>query len=214
MRTSSAAKAARTGRRSQAERRAGTRRRLLDAAVTTLIARGLEGTTTTAVCERAGVSQGALFKHFATKGALMASTAAHLFDAVLADYRLALGAAGSASDDRVGAAVDALFDVFEQPRLLALFDLYAACRTDRSLRAALGPVLVRHMENVDALARELLPWAAAEPDRLAGLVTLAVNAAQGAALSALARPSEGRTAAMRDVVKRLGREAFARGEAG
>lgn len=200
--------------RTQAERRAGTRRRLLDAAVATLIARGIGGTTTTAVCRRAGVSQGALFKHFPSKGALMAATAAHLFEAVLADYRRALEDAGAAARDPIGAAVDALFALFEQPRLVAVFDLYAAARTDRLLRAALGPVMEQHTANVDALARELLPWAAGEPERLGVLVALAVSAAQGAAVSALAAPTDQRTAAMRELVKRLGREAFDAGQAG
>jgi hypothetical protein len=143
----------------------------------------------------------------------MAATAAHLFEAVLADYRRALRDAGAVSGDPAGAAVDALFELFEQPRLLAVFDLYVAARTDRALRAALGPVMARHTANVDALARELLPWAAGDPERLGALVMLAVNAAQGAALGALARPTAERTRAMRELVKALGRGAFPAGAA-
>lgn len=204
----STAVAARRPRRTQADRRAGTRRRLLDAAVATLVAEGLGDTTTTAVCRRAGVSQGALFKHFPSKDALLAAAAAHLFEAVLADYRRALDRAAAAGGDPIDAAVDALFALFEQPRLLAVFDLYAAARTDARLQAALAPVLARHTANVDALACELLPWAAGAPDGLAALVTLAVNAAQGAALAALAHPDGERTAAMRRLVQAVGRAAF------
>jgi hypothetical protein len=42
---------------------------------------------------------------------------------------------------------------------------------------------------------------------------LAVNAAQGAALGALARPTAERTRAMRELVKALGRGAFPAGAA-
>ena len=51
----------------QQARSVATRRRLLDAAVETLLSLGLARTSTTEVCRRAGVSQGALFKHFASK---------------------------------------------------------------------------------------------------------------------------------------------------
>ena len=61
-------------RRTQQQRREETRGRLLAATQTALVERGYAGTTTTEVCRRAEVSQGALFKHFASKGELLAAT--------------------------------------------------------------------------------------------------------------------------------------------
>lgn len=46
-------------RRTQEERSQETRARLLDATIESLIDVGYAGTTTTAVCERAGLSRGA-----------------------------------------------------------------------------------------------------------------------------------------------------------
>ena len=50
-------------RRRQA-RSVATRERLLDAAIEAFVAQGYAALTTTEVCRRARLSQGALFKHF------------------------------------------------------------------------------------------------------------------------------------------------------
>jgi len=74
-------------RRTQQERREATRRRLLDAAVEELIQTGYIRLRTAEVCRRAELSQGALFKHFATKAELVGATARHLFSLLLKDYQ-------------------------------------------------------------------------------------------------------------------------------
>lgn len=51
------------GRRTQQERSTETRERLLDATVQSLIDLGYAKTTTTVVCERAGLSRGAQVHH-------------------------------------------------------------------------------------------------------------------------------------------------------
>lgn len=200
-----AATAARPRRRTQADRRADTRRRLLDAAVETLVSAGYATTTTTAVCDRARVSQGALFKHFPTKAALIAAAAEHLLAELLASYRAAFARAAR-RDDRVSAAVAALVGVFASVRLHAAFDLYVAARTDPELRAVLRPVLVQHTTNLEALARDLFPDAAVDADRFGAIVTLAVSALQGDALGALVTGDRRRGKAMQTLLVDLGRQ--------
>src|SRR3954447_2618169 len=73
-------------RRTQAERRASTRQALLEAATACLIEDGHAGFSTTEIMKRAGLSQGALFKHFSTKGELLAATAEHLYDEMISQY--------------------------------------------------------------------------------------------------------------------------------
>lgn len=192
-------------RRTQAARRADTRRRLLDAAVGTLVDAGYAATTTTAVCARAGVSQGALFKHFPTKGALVAAAAEHLLADLLASYRTAFARAAR-RDDRVSAAVAALDGIFASPRLHAAFDLYVAARTDAALRTVLRPVLVQHMTNLEALARDLFPDTPVDAKRFAAIVGLTVNALQGAALGALVTGDRRRNAAMQALLVDLGHQ--------
>ena len=54
-------------RRTQAERRAATIERLVDASIAVLAESGYAGASVKAICDHAGVSQGALFRHFETR---------------------------------------------------------------------------------------------------------------------------------------------------
>jgi AcrR family transcriptional regulator len=168
-------------RRSQQERREETRRRLLAATQDALVERGYAGTTTSDVCRRAGVSQGALFKHFASKGELLAASAEQLFAHLIEAYRETLPRYAGVGD-RAQAAVELLWHVFEDPRLVAAIELYAAARTDRELRERLAPVAARHGENLRQLARELFPEAAARRPDFDAMVSVVVQAMQGATL--------------------------------
>lgn len=167
----------------QARSRA-TRRRLLRACVASLAERGLAGTPTTEVCRRAGVSQGALFKHFPTKHALLAAAVEDLFASLVSEYRRGL-AAVSASEDRVGAAVRLLWAIMTRPSLHAVFELMLAGRCDPGLRRALEAVQARHHENLLSAARELFPRAAADGADLEAMLDVVLSAMQGASLGAL-----------------------------
>lgn len=170
----------------QQARSVATHRRLLDAAVETLVARGLAGTRTGDVCRRAGVSQGALFKHFPSKAALLAATTEHLFARLVDDFRRGF-AEIAGQEDPVAGAVNALAAIFRQPRLTVAFELYVAARTDGELHAALAPVLARHRDNLHREARALFPEAARAP-HFPAVVDTVVDALQGAALGALVLP--------------------------
>src|SRR5262249_61236914 len=69
----------RAQRRTQAQRTAATRAALLEATVDCLVSRGFDGTTTTEVAHRAGVSPGALLHHFPAKAELLCAAVGHLF---------------------------------------------------------------------------------------------------------------------------------------
>ena len=194
--------------RTQRERRAETRARLLAATQAALVERGYAGTTTTEICRRAGVSQGALFKHFASKGELLAAPAEQLFARLIDAYREAMPRLVGA-DDRAAAAVALLWDVFEDPRLLAAIELHGAARTDRDLARRLAPVAARHGENLHQLARELFPDAAARRPDFDALVSVVVQAIQGATLGSLAAGDRGASAPMLALLTDLVRKMLA-----
>ena len=173
-----------TSRRTQAERRAHTRDLLLEATVRCLETLGHARTTTTEVCRLAGVSQGALFKHFPTKAALMSGAAAHLFAGLVADYRRRFSRLPDGTG-RLAAAIDLLWSLFETPRMHAAFELYVAARTEPDLARSLKPVADDHHRNLHALARDLFPSAGRAP-RFDALVDLIIGAFQGSALGNLA----------------------------
>jgi len=68
---------------SQAERRAATRARVLDAAEALFAARGYEATSTDAILESAAISRGALYHHFATKQAVFEAVFQRVSDAAI-----------------------------------------------------------------------------------------------------------------------------------
>jgi len=173
-----------TPRRTQAERRAHTREQLLEATVRCLETLGHARTTTTEVCRLAGVSQGALFKHFPTKAALMSGAAAHLFAGLVADYRKRFSRLPEGAS-RLAAAIDLLWSVFQTPRMHAAFELYVAARTEPDLARSLKPVADDHYKNLHALARDLFPGAGRASD-FEALVDLIIGAFQGEALGNLA----------------------------
>jgi AcrR family transcriptional regulator len=175
----------------QQARSRATRHNLLAATVECLIEDGYAGTTTTEVCRRAGVSQGALFKHFRTKAALLAATVEHLFALLIDDYRRDFSVAAEA-DDRVGNAVRLLWKTFQRPSLHAAYDLMVAGRTDAELRAALEPVQIEHGRNLRQAALELFPEAAdGDLEAFETAIDVIVSAMQGAALGALTQPDPG-----------------------
>jgi AcrR family transcriptional regulator len=65
-------------RRTQAQRSAEMRERLLDATISVLIEYGFAGTTTARVVEAAGVTKGAQLHHFPSKESLVVAAIDHL----------------------------------------------------------------------------------------------------------------------------------------
>src|SRR5262245_11107930 len=75
------------GRRTQAERRATTQAKLLDAAVECLVEQGYAATSVVDVQQRAGVSRGALQHYWPSRAALMVDAVKALFDSMAARLR-------------------------------------------------------------------------------------------------------------------------------
>ncbi|MGH0038419.1 MAG: TetR/AcrR family transcriptional regulator [Myxococcota bacterium] len=167
----------------QQARSVATRLRLLEATVETLVECGWAATTTTEVGRRAGVSQGAIFKHFPNKSLLIAASIEHLFTGLIEDFRESFEAVRG--EQALADAIRILWEIFRDARLQGAFELYLAARTDADLRSALAPVLVRHRATLYAEAARLFPAAADDPD-FASAVDVVLNALQGAALSAIA----------------------------
>lgn len=165
-------------------RAVATINKLIAAAADCLVELGYAQTSTSAICMRAGVSQGALFRHFPTKALVLAAATERMFTEMIGDFRVAV-ARLDAEGDRIAGAIRALWTIFGEPRLRAVFELYIAAHTDAQLRAALEPVLAAHRGNIARQARELVPDSHSNP-RLDEAVDVLINAMQGAALGLLA----------------------------
>lgn len=167
----------RTARRTQAERSASTRAKLLDAATACLVEHGYGGTTTIRVADLAGVSRGAQLHHFRTRAELLAAVAEHVFATLTEDFRRAFESLDR-ERARTREAIDVLWTVMRSPLHDAVVELYVAARTDEDLRAALLPVATGHRANVRKLAEDYFPDAAREAS-LAAIVDVITNALLG-----------------------------------
>ncbi|CAG0948492.1 putative HTH-type transcriptional regulator [Myxococcaceae bacterium] len=171
----------------QAQRRTQARARLLEAATSCLVDSGYAAITTTAVAQRAGLSQGALFRYFPSKQELLAATAEHLFGELRRLYEARFGAAARKGAVTLVSALGLLAEVLQDPRYFAALELHTAARTDATLRASLDPVLHRHADDLRRLARALpIERAAVGRISLDDAVDLATLALQGAAVHRLA----------------------------
>jgi AcrR family transcriptional regulator len=129
---------------------------LLDAAIDCLVERGYAATTTIETARRAGVSRGAQLHHFPTKAQLLATAVEHLFDRRRADFLEAF-AALDPEPDRLDAALDLLWSMFEGPAFVAWTELWVAARTDPELAATVVAVERRFTEQTRTTFAELFP---------------------------------------------------------
>ena len=143
-------------RRSQAERSAGTRTRLLEATLACVIEQGYAHTTTAEIESRAGVSRGARLHHFATKAILVAAAVERLYEAVAERYGEAIAQVAPGSN-RFRAGVELLWETYADPTHSAVLELYVAARTDPELRETLRELGRRHQKHVLQRANEYFP---------------------------------------------------------
>lgn len=190
-----------TSSRTQAERSADTTRRLLDATLDTLAEHGYQGTTTTEVARRAGVSRGAMLHHFPHRNALLAAAAERMIDTRIAEFRDAM-ARIPASADRVRAAIDLLWEICSSTIHVAWTELALAARNDPEL----APVVAELERTVQIRVRET--WAETFPelqsrDHATVAPDFALSLLEGLAFRQLVTADRDRSTAVVDALKHV-----------
>jgi len=174
-------------RRTQEERSAATRGRLLDATLECLAELGYARTTTTEIAERGGVSRGAQLHHFPTKAELVTEAVGHLFDRRDEEFREAF-ARLPADAVRPRAAVDLLWSMVAGPTFHAWLELVVAARTDDQLKPKVTALTARFTNNVSRTFGELFPRPAEAPPFWDLMPVLTFAFLQGLALDAMVLP--------------------------
>ncbi len=189
-------------RPTQEQRSAATRARLLDATIDSLVDMGYVGTTTSRVCEVAGVSRGAQVHHYPTKAELVVAALEHLAEKRLQDMQAKAAELDQASD-RIGASFDFLWDAFSGPLFFAVLELWVAARTDKELRSRLLPVerrlgvrIIRHSLQVAGVSGE-------DTALYEDLIRLSIQLARGMALERLLRADDRERRRQFDLWKRV-----------
>jgi AcrR family transcriptional regulator len=121
-------------RRTQAERRAVTRKALLGATIEVLADVGYARLTTADVCARAGVTRGAQAHYFATKADLVVQALLHLTHEMVGDLLTTRIAATAGVRVQYAALLDRLWEIFSGRQADAHLQLLVAARTDDELR--------------------------------------------------------------------------------
>lgn len=162
----------------QSARSAATREKAIAATIACLLERGYAGTSIGAICDRAGLSRGALTHQWADKQSLVIDTideiTARVADAIPAT--LDETAPGRA---RIEEGLDALWAGFTGEVFVAGLEVYVGARTDPRLRAH-----VRELEaRVDARARaSLAAIVGCESPEVSARADLLVHTVRGIAL--------------------------------
>ena len=159
--------------RTQEERKAETRARLLDAAATLFAERGIDAVSVDAVADAAGRTSGAVYAHFGSKQGLLLGLldewAHSLVTVIAAEFELA-----STVEDRLRAvAANVVTNPSDQTRKLLLLERELWLRATRDPEVA-EAMRARWRDAHDWLARGFAAWIddglvapIAEPDMLA-----------------------------------------------
>ncbi len=107
----------------------------MDAAIELLIERGWAATTAVAVCERAGVTRGALVHHYPSLSALLA----HALDSLYAQFTND----GETTPTSLVSMIDAIWAAVGDRRFKAVLEAWSAAGNDRELALELGPTIAR-----------------------------------------------------------------------
>lgn len=117
--------------RTQQQRREETVARLLDASIATIIEVGYARASAAVITKRAGVSVGALFRHFDTMGDFMAATASEVLRRQLESFTKRV-AEIPADQPVLEAVLGILRDLTSGPVNAVIYELTVAARTDES----------------------------------------------------------------------------------
>lgn len=167
--------------RTQQQRREETVARLLQASIDTIIEVGYARASAAVITKRAGVSVGALFRHFETMGDFMAATAYEVLRRQLETFTKQV-AEIPADRPALPAALTILRDITAGSTNAVLYELMVAARTDEKLMETLQNVLGQYSAKIHDAARAL-PGAESFPEEtFPVIVALMTNVFDGAAI--------------------------------
>lgn len=167
--------------RTQQQRREETVGRLLQACIDTIVEVGYARASAALITKRAGVSVGALFRHFETMGDFMAATASEVLRRQLETFTKQ-AAEIPADRPALDAALAILRDITSGSINAVLYELMVAARTDEKLKATLQHELWQYRAKMYDAARAMPGTENIPEDTLPVLVALLTNVFDGAAV--------------------------------
>jgi AcrR family transcriptional regulator len=143
-------------RRTQHERREATIAKLLDATIGCLIEHGYRDTSISRICDRAGLSQGGLFRHFGSRVELLAAATDEIGTRHLARLH-DLAQWDSIEVDQLDEIVRYFRAATRDPLTEAWREILVAARTNEALRLSVAPPVKRLEEGIMEIASMIAP---------------------------------------------------------
>ena len=188
--------------RTQQQRRAETRRAVLDATVESLIDVGFNRTTTLEVQRRADVSRGALLHHCPSKAELLVAAVDHLAEMRARELKSLAGKLPEGRA-RTDAVLELLWQCFSGAFFQVAMELRTAARTDPELRVVLIGAERALRERILLQARTLFGKDVADHPGLERALDLTLQFMIGAAMTAVLHKDDARLRDLMDDFKAL-----------
>ncbi len=169
--------------RTQEQRRAETRGKLLDATVRSLSEVGFAATTSRRVSEMAGVSLGAQTHHFPHRHDLMGAAIEWAAQRRVDELREIAADLPEDPAERLGALLDILWADFNSPTFDVFIKLWVAAADDPELHTHLIPVESRLTAEIASLSGEVVPEGVESGRRWNRRLSIAVSTIRGLALT-------------------------------
>lgn len=199
------------GRRTQAERRAATIERLVDASIAVLAESGYAGASVKAICERAGLSQGALFRHFDTRLDLLVHVVDEIGARNVQGFVRAAGITEAAwTLDRLDDFIRVLRAVSRSTTHAAWREVVAAARIHPDLAEAVGAAVARFESAIIQMVERGLPGTEAETLEAVTVVLSIMHMFDSEAVTVTVKPNPAIEAARITWATRVLRELYAR----
>ena len=171
-------------RRTQEERSAETRKRLLDATIDLLIERGYSRLTTADIAKRAGVSNGARVHHFRTKEDLVVAANEDLYDKAVS-VGTARSKSARHSAHPIKDCFDDLISLYFGRWFLGSLDATVAARTDKRLARKLHPIIVAYHSGIRRAWTAAFAEAGFGPREAEAIYDVVLYTVRGMALSSV-----------------------------
>jgi AcrR family transcriptional regulator len=166
------------------EQRAATARRIVEAAVECLVAKGFAATSTVEVQNRAGVSRGALLHHFPTREQLFAAAVHRLVELNLEAMREELAGAPPGLDP-VARGIWVMRRASTRPTFGTELELWGASRADPNLHAALRVAEQAVRKDLYRMIDEIFGTEISRAANYQVLVELSVQLVRGLSITSL-----------------------------
>ncbi len=173
-----------SGRRTQQERTAETRRRLIAGAIASLLELGYGSTTVHEICRRAEVTSGALAHHFGSKRQLLAQVVVALFSPFVQEMTV-LGPDKASLDARIDRLIERYRAIYFDETYLAVLEILLATKHDPELMRMVAGFREEQLTLLGDFLPHEFPDVALSAERMVDIVHQVLDLLRGFAIHGL-----------------------------